>query len=90
MMEPIGIEPVRLPDKPDKRQGVVWGGRRRRSPHDNGGIDRPPPMVGEHTAEVLAEAGYSSIEIAGSAETEVIPSPCESAGPGQPLSRRAP
>jgi crotonobetainyl-CoA:carnitine CoA-transferase CaiB-like acyl-CoA transferase len=29
-----------------------------------GGIDRPPPTIGEHTDEVLAEAGYDSHEIA--------------------------
>ena len=32
--------------------------------HDGGGIDRPPPMLGEHNEEVLAEAGYSAAEIA--------------------------
>ncbi|HEX3535309.1 MAG TPA: CoA transferase, partial [Stellaceae bacterium] len=32
--------------------------------HGTGGIDRPPPTIGEHTDEVLAEAGYDSHEIA--------------------------
>jgi formyl-CoA transferase/CoA:oxalate CoA-transferase len=32
----------------------------------------PPPLLGEHTAQVLSEAGYSRAEIAALAESEVI------------------
>src|SRR4029078_8962744 len=32
--------------------------------HAGGSIDRPPAKLGEHTDEVLGEAGYSPAEIA--------------------------
>ena len=32
--------------------------------HGGGSIERPPPKIGEHNAEILAEAGYSAAEIA--------------------------
>ena len=39
--------------------------------HGGGGIDRPPPKIGEHNAEILAEAGYSAAEIAALEEAGV-------------------
>lgn len=41
--------------------------------HGNGGIRRPAPLLGEHTAEVLREAGFSSEAIEQLAQQGVIP-----------------
>jgi len=38
------------------------------------GIRRQPPRMGEHNAEVLAEAGFTAAELASLAETGVIAS----------------
>lgn len=32
--------------------------------HGGGGIDRPPPLVGEHTDEILTAAGFGADDIA--------------------------
>jgi formyl-CoA transferase len=35
-------------------------------------VRRPPPLLGEHTAEVLSELGYSAADIAAMRDTGVI------------------
>ena len=40
--------------------------------HDGGGIERPPPMLGEHTDELLADLGYADREIAALRDDGVI------------------
>jgi crotonobetainyl-CoA:carnitine CoA-transferase CaiB-like acyl-CoA transferase len=40
--------------------------------HDGPRIDRPPPVFGQHTDEVLAELEYSEAEIAGFREAGII------------------
>ena len=40
--------------------------------HGSPGIDRPPPTLGEHTEEILAEAGYTPTEIESLAPRAVV------------------
>lgn len=40
--------------------------------HDGGSVERPPAKLGQHTDEVLGEAGYSPAEIAEIRRTEVV------------------
>ena len=37
-----------------------------------GGLDRPPPLLGEHNQEVLQDLGFSSAEIEDLSAQEVI------------------
>jgi crotonobetainyl-CoA:carnitine CoA-transferase CaiB-like acyl-CoA transferase len=39
------------------------------------GIDRPAPALGEHTMEVLTEAGYSAEEVEALAESGAVKGP---------------
>jgi crotonobetainyl-CoA:carnitine CoA-transferase CaiB-like acyl-CoA transferase len=57
-----GTATARLPALP-----VEFGPERERP-----GLTRQPPRVGEHTTEVLTEAGFSAAEIARLAETQAI------------------
>jgi crotonobetainyl-CoA:carnitine CoA-transferase CaiB-like acyl-CoA transferase len=43
-----------------------------RMEHDGGSIDRPPATLGQHTDEVLGEAGYSAAEIAEMRAAKVV------------------
>jgi crotonobetainyl-CoA:carnitine CoA-transferase CaiB-like acyl-CoA transferase len=43
-----------------------------RMEHDGGSIERPPAKLGEHTDEVLGEAGYSAAEIAEMRSAKVV------------------
>ena len=40
--------------------------------HDGGGINRPPPLLSEHTGEILTEAGYTAAEIAAFRDEGVV------------------
>ena len=40
--------------------------------HDGPKVDRPPPMFGEHNAEILGELGYSAAQIEGFKTAKVI------------------
>ncbi len=40
--------------------------------HDGPKVDRPPPMFGQHNAEILGELGYSAADIAGFKAAKVI------------------
>jgi crotonobetainyl-CoA:carnitine CoA-transferase CaiB-like acyl-CoA transferase len=43
-----------------------------RMAHDGGSIERPPAKLGQHTDEVLGEAGYSAAEIAEMRAAKVV------------------
>ncbi len=57
-------------DSPNGRLTLAGSGFR--LAHDGGGIDRPPPLLGEHTDAVLGEAGYGEAEIKALREEEVV------------------
>src|SRR4030095_8344189 len=40
--------------------------------HGGGSVDRPPAKLGQHTDEVLGEAGYSAAEIAAMRSEKIV------------------
>jgi crotonobetainyl-CoA:carnitine CoA-transferase CaiB-like acyl-CoA transferase len=67
--------PVRAPGLPDREEIEVLGTGFMFA-HDGPGVDQPPPRLGQHTAEVLRQLGYSDAEVrelqqAGVAATDV-------------------
>ena len=61
------LQSVETPHGPIK---VVGSGFRLE--HGGGSVDRPPATLGQHTDEVLGEAGYSAAEIANMRESKVV------------------
>ncbi len=61
------LQTVETPHGPIK---VVGSGFRLE--HGGGSVERPPAMLGEHTDEVLGEAGYSPAEIADIRKSNVV------------------
>jgi crotonobetainyl-CoA:carnitine CoA-transferase CaiB-like acyl-CoA transferase len=57
-------------DSPEGELTLVGSGFR--LAHGGGGIDRPPPRLGEHNAEILGEAGYDKAEIAALVDEGVV------------------
>jgi crotonobetainyl-CoA:carnitine CoA-transferase CaiB-like acyl-CoA transferase len=57
-------------DSPNGKLTLVGSGFRLE--HDGGGIDRPPPALGEHSDDILAEAGYDAGEIRALREEGVV------------------